>query len=433
MTNYFDVQSNYTSGVTCDIWVRPTNLYPGVCTKTDPLLWKMVVNNQTLTNGHKTFAVAGDMHLFNFFCSNSVQGLYTNIIVQVILRHGSDVWTSPEYIPQSYANGHCPPNCSVPAQEFIMNSTPNNPWDSGYYLPITNPTGTVVHDFPACPPTCPTNTHCDGIDTDFICVANPVPPVANFNTNSRKSQYYPTPLTVEFINTTTGDQPITYVWYFGDGTTSTEQTPTHTYTAPGSKDVTLVATNAGGSSTKVLLNFVEIRVQLPAVDFTANVVSGDNPLTVEFTSSVLEYYPGWYSYTYEWSFGDGTTSTSINPVHTYEAGGGYTVILNLVGSAGWGTRNVKEGYIIVNQVTEVCPSTCPDGYYCDGAATNYECVPNALQCPSSCSEGYYCDGEFTNYECVPVAPPDVNWIGVGVGAAVLGYLLLSGKKQDEVK
>ncbi len=55
-------------------------------------------------------------------------------------------------------------------------------------------------------------------------------------------------MTVTFTNTTTGPGNITYAWDFGDGGTSTEKDPVHTYASDGSYAVTLTATNENGSS-----------------------------------------------------------------------------------------------------------------------------------------------------------------------------------------
>jgi len=51
-----------------------------------------------------------------------------------------------------------------------------------------------------------------------------------------------------FTNTTTGSEPINYLWNFGDNITSTLENPIHTYTEIGIYTVTLTATNAFGSS-----------------------------------------------------------------------------------------------------------------------------------------------------------------------------------------
>ena len=57
------------------------------------------------------------------------------------------------------------------------------------------------------------------------------------------------PLTVNFSNSSTGDN-LSWLWNFGDGTTSTQQSPTHTYQAVGNYTVALTTTNNYGSDTK---------------------------------------------------------------------------------------------------------------------------------------------------------------------------------------
>ena len=53
------------------------------------------------------------------------------------------------------------------------------------------------------------------------------------------------PLTIQFNNQSTGDN-LTYLWSFGDGTTSTEQNPIHTFNTVGVRTVTLTTTNEAG-------------------------------------------------------------------------------------------------------------------------------------------------------------------------------------------
>ena len=59
-------------------------------------------------------------------------------------------------------------------------------------------------------------------------------------------------------------------------------------------------------------------------DFTQNATQGRAPLVVSFTDTSSGKAEGWF-----WDFGDGTSSTLRNPVHTYETGGSYTVILTV--------------------------------------------------------------------------------------------------------
>ncbi|MFZ5552160.1 MAG: PKD domain-containing protein [Bacteroidota bacterium] len=127
------------------------------------------------------------------------------------------------------------------------------------------------------------------------------------------------PLTVSFGNQTTGATQ--YLWYFGDGTTSTQATPSHTYSLPGTYTVSLVATSAAGCRDSVAQAGV-INVFNPAAGYvTPPVTASCVPYTVAFNDNS----PGATGYL--WDFGDGTTSTLPNPSHTYATPGDYTVSL----------------------------------------------------------------------------------------------------------
>jgi PKD repeat protein len=65
------------------------------------------------------------------------------------------------------------------------------------------------------------------------------------------------PLAVSFADLSTGT-PTSWLWSFGDGATSTQQHPTHTYAAPGVYDVSLTASNAGGSHELSRAGFVTV-------------------------------------------------------------------------------------------------------------------------------------------------------------------------------
>jgi PKD repeat protein len=65
------------------------------------------------------------------------------------------------------------------------------------------------------------------------------------------------PLTVQFTDKSKY-KPIQWEWNFGDGTTSTEQNPSHVYKTPGKYTVTLVAKNAGGSDSDTIKNYIVV-------------------------------------------------------------------------------------------------------------------------------------------------------------------------------
>jgi len=81
-------------------------------------------------------------------------------------------------------------------------------------------------------------------DTTVTAQFNLVPPVADFEASYTSGVF---PLTVAFTDLSTGN-PTSWTWNFGDGTTSTQQNPTHTYSSMGDYTVTLTVTNALGSS-----------------------------------------------------------------------------------------------------------------------------------------------------------------------------------------
>ena len=85
-------------------------------------------------------------------------------------------------------------------------------------------------------------------------------PVANFEAEPRGG---PAPLRVTFTDSSTND-PNAWAWDFGDGETSTEQNPEHTYAQPGMYTISLTATNASGSNTKTEENFIEVEAAEPA-------------------------------------------------------------------------------------------------------------------------------------------------------------------------
>jgi len=166
----------------------------------------------------------------------------------------------------------------------------------------------------------------------------PQPPVASFSGSPTSGT---APLTVAFTDTSTG-QPTSWVWTFGDGGTSTAQSPTHTYTAAGTYSVTLTATNSLGSNTLTKTNYITVAApQPPVASFSGSPTSGINPLTVNFTDTSTGQPTSW-----AWNFGDGGTSTAQNPSHVYTAAGTYSVTLTATNTVGSNTLT-KTNYITV--------------------------------------------------------------------------------------
>lgn len=145
-----------------------------------------------------------------------------------------------------------------------------------------------------------------------------VAPVAQFAANVISGW---APLTVIFTaDISAGGEPDDYAWSFGDGSTSTDVTPTHTYAASGAYTVSLTVSNGRGSDTEVKVGYINpISLVPPNIDFSGSPVSGVAPLMVYFTSITGDVPVA----SYAWSFGDGSTSTAANPSHKFTSGDPY--------------------------------------------------------------------------------------------------------------
>ena len=173
----------------------------------------------------------------------------------------------------------------------------------------------------------------------------PQAPVADF-TSDTTTPYSGIP--VQFTDTSLY-LPTSWLWTFQGGTplTSTEQNPVVTFTSPGNHTVSLEATNAEGSNTKTIVDYI----QVPAVvaDFTS-----DATVVFENTSVIFEDTSIGGPTSWNWTFAGGIPSTSTlqNPTVVYDTPGNYNVTLE---SSNIGSTDtvVKANYITVNVVPVV--------------------------------------------------------------------------------
>ncbi len=111
----------------------------------------------------------------------------------------------------------------------------------------------------------------------------------------------------------------TYLWAFGDGTSSTAQNPVHTYNASGVYNACLTITGPNGVCTDTYCDSILVSI--------GTGVTCDAAFTTTNSGANYQFTPNFPdpSATYSWSFGDGNSSTSSNPSHTYTTSGTYTV------------------------------------------------------------------------------------------------------------
>lgn len=132
-----------------------------------------------------------------------------------------------------------------------------------------------------------------------------------------------------------------YGWDFGDGNTSTQQNPSHTYTSPGSYTVRLIAVSDSGcvDSVKQTVNVFA----LPVADFSADTVCLTQATCFKDLSTVQNSnINGW-----QWVFGDGSPIDSTsNPCHTYSTSGTFNV--TLIARSAQGCTGSKNRTILIN-------------------------------------------------------------------------------------
>ncbi|MBF0432337.1 MAG: PKD domain-containing protein [Fibrobacteria bacterium] len=181
-----------------------------------------------------------------------------------------------------------------------------------------------------------------GIDAEtkigYITVTPPYP-IIDFTASSTSGNY---PKSVTFAATNTGGPINSWLWEFGDGSTSSVQNPIHQYLLPGNYTVTLSALGPHGNDLEAKTNYIIVTTPVPSVDFSASTTIGQYPVNVDFSAS----NSGGPVVSWHWDFGDGATSSSQNPNHQYTVSGTYTVILTASGPDG-NDIETKTNYITV--------------------------------------------------------------------------------------
>ncbi len=187
------------------------------------------------------------------------------------------------------------------------------------------------------------NMYIDNIRVRSSCAA-PQPPVPNFTSNVTSGC---APLTVNYTNQTPG-VVTNYFWTFPGGTPefSTNPNPVVTYNTSGVYNVSLEATNLGGSATIIKAGYIVVSGG-PTANFST-VVNNLNVQTTNLSANATNYV---------WNFGDGTpNSTATSPAHVYAQPGTYTIRLTATNPCG---QSVKEISVIVTAPISAAFSATP--------------------------------------------------------------------------
>lgn len=164
---------------------------------------------------------------------------------------------------------------------------------------------------------------------------------------------------IQFIPKDMGKDNV-YKWYFGDGETSADPNPTHTYKTKGNYTVRLRITDKSRKydEQKNMINVLEA----PSVEINFN-TSEDNR-TFNFESDASR------NTEVKWDFGDAKSATDVSPVHMYSKYGSYKVTLTAKNSVGCTSVITKE-----IKVENIVKLFAPNAFSPDGDNLNDDWLP----------------------------------------------------------
>lgn len=146
-----------------------------------------------------------------------------------------------------------------------------------------------------------------------------------------------------------GISPFRYSWAFGDGATSSDRNPHHTYSIPGTFAPAVTVRDEAG---RMMTWTTSIQVNhLPQVVGTISPSAFLHSSNASFTAQAEEGTPG---YSYSWQFGDGASRSEQNPTHYYTTGNYVAVVVvtdDMGMTASWSTVILVPHLIVTGIVT----------------------------------------------------------------------------------
>ncbi|MGL5922085.1 PKD domain-containing protein, partial [Chroococcidiopsis sp.] len=216
-----------------------------------------------------------------------------------------------------------------------INDTHNTEWNFGDGTTITNnlqPTHTYADNGTYTATLTVTDSdNAVASDTTTITVLNVAPAIASLTGDTEISEG--DTATFSAIATDPGNDTLTYIWDFGDGTEGATGTEvTHAYTDNGNYTVTLTVTDSDGAAT-AKTHSIAVNNIAPTINSLTGDTNLDEGETGLFNASAID--PGNDELTYTWNFGDDTETVTGNEVnHTYAQNGTYNTTLTVTDDDG---------------------------------------------------------------------------------------------------
>lgn len=197
----------------------------------------------------------------------------------------------------------------------------------------------------------------------------------SFSLNTNIAEQCTAPLTTQFSTTCSDSDVESYLWDFGDGTTSQDVAPSHTYTQDGVYTVSVTAQASSGCPTKrVFEDYIQINAHTATIIVPDTVCFGErNAISVESSIPIVSC---------DWNFGDGASidGGELSVSHAYESSGVKTITATVYGEIGCERTTTKQVFVRAKpSVTFTADKqhSCDDGNdmivaFTSGAAQSYQ-------------------------------------------------------------
>ncbi|MBI2269580.1 MAG: gliding motility-associated C-terminal domain-containing protein [Bacteroidetes bacterium] len=298
---------------------------------TDVCIGQTVNLNVTASGGTPAYQFTWDNGAFigqNYSVNPTITTTYTVVVKDATGCPSLPVTVKVNVKQPLVIAANAPPPAACPGTSFIVSVTGSG--GNGNYSYTWQPGNFVGNSITVTPGVTTTytitgNDDCGTPSDTAMVTVNVYPdPIVNFIASDTAGCLN---VCTDFTDQSTvaaGSTIVSWLWDFGDGTTSTQQNPTHCYNMIGLYNVSLTVTTDKGC-TQILNkpNYISI-LGLPVAGFTMdhNSVSVLSPL-VNFTDQSTG------TLSWEWDFGDGSTVDSLNyvqnPRHTYKDTGTFCI------------------------------------------------------------------------------------------------------------
>lgn len=203
----------------------------------------------------------GNLSNLNSGCSTNGYVYYDNMSQQYTIGDTYNFTIAPGSYPQGFAiwiDYNQNESFEASEVEYLSSQATNSQVSGSITISLTALSGptrlrvkSIYNTTMAATDACTESTY--GETEDYLIELIPSgPPVADFEVSTTSTCNG----VVSFTNSAISAS--SYLWYFGDGNTSTEENPTHTYSADGDYTVSFVATNSSGSDSVAMVDLINV-------------------------------------------------------------------------------------------------------------------------------------------------------------------------------